>query len=118
MIHKQKTIKNPVEITGVGLHTGEKVTLKYNPAPENHGYKFKRVDIEGSPVVDALVDNVIETTRGTTIEKDGVRISTVEHVLAAGVGLEIDNLMIELDGPEAPIMDGSALFFVEALMRG
>lgn len=117
MIHKQNTIKNPVEITGVGLHTGEKVTLKYNPAPENHGYKFKRVDISGAPVIDALVDNVIETTRGTSIEKDGIRINTVEHVLAAAVGLEIDNLLIELDGPETPIMDGSASFFVDGLMK-
>lgn len=115
MIQKQKTIKSTVKITGVGLHTGEKVTLSYHPAPENHGYKFKRIDIDGCPILPALADNVIETNRGTTIEKNGVRIHTVEHALAAAVGLEIDNLIIEMDGPEAPIMDGSAKVFVDAL---
>jgi UDP-3-O-[3-hydroxymyristoyl] N-acetylglucosamine deacetylase/3-hydroxyacyl-[acyl-carrier-protein] dehydratase len=112
---KQRTIKVPVSVSGSGLHTGEKVTLTFNPAPENHGYKFRRVDIAGMPVIDADVDNVTDTSRGTTISQNGASVSTIEHVLAALVGLEIDNVLIDMDGPETPIMDGSSIQFVEAI---
>ncbi|EHQ26859.1 UDP-3-0-acyl N-acetylglucosamine deacetylase [Mucilaginibacter paludis DSM 18603] len=106
-----------VSVSGTGLHTGESVTMTFRPAAENHGYKFRRVDLEGSPVIDADVDNVTDTSRGTTISQNGASVSTVEHVLAALVGLEIDNLMIDLTGPETPIMDGSSIFFVNALIE-
>jgi len=112
---KQKTIKSPVTVSGTGLHTGEKVTMTFNPAPENHGYKFRRIDIEGSPIIDADVDNVTDTSRGTTISQNGASVSTIEHVLAALVGLEIDNVLIDMDGPETPIMDGSSIQFVNAI---
>ncbi|HEY0667058.1 MAG TPA: bifunctional UDP-3-O-[3-hydroxymyristoyl] N-acetylglucosamine deacetylase/3-hydroxyacyl-ACP dehydratase [Sphingobacteriaceae bacterium] len=111
---KQRTIKADITVSGVGLHTGKSVTMKFKPVPENHGYKFQRVDVEGAPVIDADVDNVTDTSRGTTITQNGASVSTVEHVLAALVGLEIDNILIELDGPEVPIMDGSAIQFIEA----
>ena len=84
---KQKTIKAPVSVSGTGLHTGERVTMTFNPAAENHGFKFRRVDIEGAPVIDADVDNVTDTSRGTTISQNGASVSTIEHVLAALVGL-------------------------------
>jgi UDP-3-O-[3-hydroxymyristoyl] N-acetylglucosamine deacetylase / 3-hydroxyacyl-[acyl-carrier-protein] dehydratase len=112
---KQHTIKSPVSLSGVGLHTGAVVTLTLNPAPEHHGLKFKRVDLEGQPVIDADADNVTDVSRGTTLEQNGGRISTVEHVLAACVGMEIDNLLIEVDGIEVPIMDGSARPFLNAI---
>ncbi|RYE22296.1 MAG: bifunctional UDP-3-O-[3-hydroxymyristoyl] N-acetylglucosamine deacetylase/3-hydroxyacyl-ACP dehydratase [Sphingobacteriales bacterium] len=112
---KQRTITKPVSVSGTGLHTGESVTMTFNPAPENHGYKFRRVDIDGQPVIDADVDNVTDTSRGTTITQNGASVSTVEHVLAALVGLEVDNVLIDLDGPEVPIMDGSSIQFVDAL---
>jgi UDP-3-O-[3-hydroxymyristoyl] N-acetylglucosamine deacetylase/3-hydroxyacyl-[acyl-carrier-protein] dehydratase len=112
---KQRTIKAPVSISGSGLHTGEKVTLTFNPAPENHGYKFRRIDVEGKPIIDADVDNVTDTSRGTTISQNGASVSTIEHVLAALVGLEIDNVLIDMDGPETPIMDGSSIQFVDAI---
>ncbi|MBQ4915193.1 bifunctional UDP-3-O-[3-hydroxymyristoyl] N-acetylglucosamine deacetylase/3-hydroxyacyl-ACP dehydratase [Maribacter sp. MMG018] len=112
---KQRTINKEVSLTGVGLHTGGNVTVKFLPAPENHGYAFKRVDLEGTPVIEADANYVVNTQRGTNLEKNGVKIQTSEHVLAALVGLEIDNVLIELDSPEPPIMDGSSKFFVEAL---
>src|ERR1700742_1713688 len=112
---KQRTIKAPVTVSGSGLHTGETVTMTFNPAPENHGYKFRRVDLPGAPVIDADADNVTDTSRGTTISQNGASVSTIEHVLAALVGLEIDNVLIDLDGPETPIMDGSSVQFVDAL---
>src|SRR6201998_4155295 len=114
---KQRTIKAPVSVSGVGLHTGESVTMTFNPAPENHGYKFRRVDVVGAPVIDADVDNVTDTSRGTTISQNGASVSTVEHVLAALVGLEIDNVLIDVDGPETPIMDGSSIQFVDAILE-
>src|SRR6476660_5202204 len=114
MTIKQRTIKTEITISGTGLHTGQAVNMTFKPAPENHGYKFKRIDIEGQPVIDADVDNVTDTSRGTTITQNGASVSTVEHVLAALVGLEIDNVMIELDGPETPIMDGSSIKFIDA----
>ncbi|HCN84099.1 MAG TPA: UDP-3-O-[3-hydroxymyristoyl] N-acetylglucosamine deacetylase, partial [Sphingobacteriaceae bacterium] len=112
---KQRTIKADVTVSGSGLHTGQPVTMTFKAAPENHGYKFKRIDIEGQPVIDADVDNVTDTSRGTTISQNGASVNTVEHVLAALVGLEVDNVMIELDGPETPIMDGSSIKFIDAL---
>nr|WP_223883335.1 MULTISPECIES: bifunctional UDP-3-O-[3-hydroxymyristoyl] N-acetylglucosamine deacetylase/3-hydroxyacyl-ACP dehydratase [Arenibacter] len=112
---KQRTIAKEVTLTGVGLHTGENVTLKFVPAPENYGYAFKRVDLEGEPLIEANANFVVNTQRGTNLEKRGVKIHTSEHVLAALVGMEIDNVIIELDAPEPPIMDGSSKYFVEAL---
>ena len=112
---KQRTIAKEVTLKGVGLHTGENVTMKFVPAPVNHGYAFKRVDLEGEPIIEADANYVINTQRGTNLEKRGVKIQTSEHVLAALVGLEIDNVTIELDAPEPPIMDGSSKYFVEAL---
>ncbi len=113
--NKQRTIKKEVSLTGVGLHTGSNVTIKFLPADENHGYAFKRIDLEGTPVIPADANLVVNTQRGTNLEKNGVKIQTSEHVLAALVGLEIDNVLIELDAAEPPIMDGSSKFFVEAL---
>jgi UDP-3-O-[3-hydroxymyristoyl] N-acetylglucosamine deacetylase / 3-hydroxyacyl-[acyl-carrier-protein] dehydratase len=112
---KQRTIKSDVTVSGVGLHTGQPVSMTFKPAPVNHGYKFKRVDLPDSPIVDADVDNVTDTSRGTTITQNGASVSTVEHVLAGLVGLEVDNVMMELTGPEVPIMDGSSILFLEAL---
>jgi UDP-3-O-[3-hydroxymyristoyl] N-acetylglucosamine deacetylase/3-hydroxyacyl-[acyl-carrier-protein] dehydratase len=112
---KQRTISNKVTLTGVGLHTGANVTMTFLPAPENHGYAFKRTDLEGYPVIEADSSYVVNTQRGTNLEKDGVKVQTTEHVLAALVGLEVDNVLIELDASEPPIMDGSSKFFVEAI---
>ncbi|RKE95323.1 bifunctional UDP-3-O-[3-hydroxymyristoyl] N-acetylglucosamine deacetylase/3-hydroxyacyl-ACP dehydratase [Ichthyenterobacterium magnum] len=112
---KQKTIKKEVSLTGVGLHTGKNVTLTFCPAPANSGFAFKRIDLEGSPVIEADANYVTNTQRGTCLEKNGVTIQTSEHVLAALVGLDIDNAIIELNASEPPIMDGSSKFFVEAL---
>ncbi len=115
MSEKQRTIKAPVSITGVGLHTGNEVIITFKPAPENYGYKFRRVDLTTGTLVDADVDHVVDTSRGTSIEQDGVRIDTIEHVLAALAGLEIDNAIIELNQSETPILDGSSKVYVEAL---
>ncbi len=112
---KQQTILKAVSVSGVGLHTGVQATMTFLPAPSNHGYKFQRIDLPGQPIVDADVDNVVDLSRGTTIEQSGARIHTVEHTLAALVGLQIDNVLIQLDGPEPPIMDGSSIKFVDAL---
>ena len=112
---KQKTLKAPFSVIGIGLHTGEKATLTVHPAVDNHGFKFQRVDVEGEPIINADADLVVDTSRSTTIEKNGVRINTTEHILAALSGMEIDNALIQLDGPEVPIMDGSAFAFVEAI---
>lgn len=113
----QRTIGNEVTLTGVGLHTGKEVTLTFKPAPENYGYAFVRVDLEGSPVIEADANYVVNTQRGTNLEKLGVKIQTSEHVLAALVGLEVDNCIMELNAPEPPIMDGSSKFFVEAIEK-
>ncbi len=115
MYTKQHTIKGSVTVSGVGLHTGASAHMTFVPAPVHHGIKFQRIDLEGEPTVDADVDNVVDVSRGTTIEQNGARIHTVEHTLAALVGLQIDNVLIKLDGPEPPIMDGSSAQFVEAL---
>jgi UDP-3-O-[3-hydroxymyristoyl] N-acetylglucosamine deacetylase/3-hydroxyacyl-[acyl-carrier-protein] dehydratase len=113
----QKTIANEVTLTGVGLHTGFEVTLTFCPAPENFGVAFQRVDLEEAPVVPALASHVKGTDRGTMLSLNGVEIYTTEHVLAAVVGLEIDNLLIKLTAPECPIKDGSAIVFVETLEK-
>ena len=117
MSTKQTTIKKSISLQGVGIHTGNKVTLTFNPAVENTGYMFKRIDLPAQPEIEALSKYVIDTQRGTTLEKDGVKLKTVEHVLAALVGLEIDNVLIHIDSEEPPIMDGSSKFFVEALEK-
>ena len=117
MSKKQKTIKSEITLSGVGLHTGNKVSMTLKPAPINHGFAFSRVDLEGSPTIEAKAEYVVTTQRGTNLEKNGVKIQTSEHVLAAAVGLEIDNLLIEIDASEPPIMDGSSKFFVEALEK-
>ncbi len=114
---KQKTIKNEVTLTGVGLHTGKEVKMTFKPAPINNGYTFIRVDIEGHPVIPADANFVVNTQRGTNLEKDGVNIQTSEHVLAAFVGCDVDNVIIELNESEPPIMDGSSKFFVEAIEK-
>ncbi len=112
---KQKTIAKEVSLSGVGLHTGKSVTMTFKPAPENNGYSFIRVDLEGKPLIEADANYVVTTQRGTNLEKHGVTINTSEHVLAALVGLGIDNCIIELDASEPPIMDGSSKFFIEKL---
>lgn len=114
---KQNTIKKSVTLSGVGLHTGVETNMTFLPAKPGHGIKFQRTDLEGMPIVDADADNVVDISRGTTIEQSGARIATVEHTLAALVGLEIDNVLIQLDGPEPPIMDGSSIQFVEILKQ-
>lgn len=114
---KQKTIDDEVSLTGVGLHTGKNVTLTFKPAPTNFGFAFKRIDLEGSPLIEADANYVTNTQRGTCLEKNGVTIQTSEHVLAALVGMDIDNCIIELDASEPPIMDGSSKYFVEALQK-
>lgn len=114
---QQHTLSAPTSVTGIGLHTGKMATMTFCPAPENYGYVFQRTDLAGKPTVAAWAENVVDTARGTTIEANGARVYTVEHTLSALVGLGIDNVHIEIDGPEPPILDGSAKFFVEALEK-
>ncbi|ETN95554.1 bifunctional UDP-3-O-[3-hydroxymyristoyl] N-acetylglucosamine deacetylase/3-hydroxyacyl-ACP dehydratase [Zhouia amylolytica] len=114
---KQRTIAKEVSLKGVGLHTGKEVTMTFKPASEGFGYAFKRIDLEGQPVIEADANYVVNTQRGTNLEKNGVKIQTSEHVLAALVGLDIDNVLIELDASEPPIMDGSSKYFIEALEK-
>ena len=114
---KQKTIKSEVNLKGVGLHTGQEVIMTFKPAPVNNGFTFVRVDLEGHPIIEADANHVVNTQRGTNLEKNAVKIQTSEHVLAACVGCDIDNLIIELNASEPPIMDGSSKYFVEALEK-
>lgn len=114
---KQKTIKSEVTLKGVGLHTGQEVIMTFKPAPVNNGFTFVRVDLEGHPIIEADANHVVNTQRGTNLEKNAVKIQTSEHVLAACVGCDIDNLIIELNASEPPIMDGSSKYFVEALEK-
>ncbi len=114
---KQSTIQKAVSVSGVGLHTGKEVTITFHPAPINHGYKFKRIDLKDQPVINADVNRVISTHRGTTIKNGEAQVSTIEHALSALRGLQIDNALLELDGSEVPIMDGSAMEFVKALTQ-
>jgi UDP-3-O-[3-hydroxymyristoyl] N-acetylglucosamine deacetylase/3-hydroxyacyl-[acyl-carrier-protein] dehydratase len=115
MSTKQKTIQNEISLVGVGLHTGKKVKITFKPAPENSGFIFVRTDLEGEPHIEANANYVTSTQRGTNLEKNGVAVNTSEHVLAALVGCDIDNIIMEIDSPEPPILDGSSKFFVEAL---
>ena len=112
---RQRTISGAVSCTGVGLHTGVESTITFRPAPDNYGIQFSRTDIKGSPEIRADIDHVVDISRGTTIAQNGVRIHTVEHALAAVSGLRLDNVLIELTAKEAPVMDGSAKDFVDAL---
>ncbi len=114
---KQQTIKESVSCSGIGLHTGVDSTITFKPSAENTGIRFVRNDIEGSPEIRADIDHVVDISRGTTIAENGTRIHTVEHVLAALVGLEIDNILIELTNKEPPVMDGSSKDFVEVLQK-
>lgn len=117
MIIYQKTLANSFKIEGKGLHTGVDVTMNFLPAPVNHGFKFKRVDLENQPIIEADSDLVVDTSRGTLLEKDGARIGTIEHTLAALVGMDLDNVLIEVNNEEAPIIDGSSKYFVEAIEK-
>lgn len=114
---KQKTIKSEISLTGVGLHTGKEVKMTFKPAPANNGFTFVRVDLEGQPVIEADANYVVNTQRGTNLEKLGVQIQTPEHVLAALTGCDLDNVIIELNASELPIMDGSSKYFVEAIEK-
>ncbi len=114
-MEKQRTIRRSVTLSGIGLHTGQQVELIIHPAPADHGYKFQRSDLEGQPVIDADVRNVASTERGTTLEQGDAKVHTSEHILAALYGLQVDNALLELNGSEVPIMDGSAAPFTEAL---
>ena len=117
MINFQRTINEEGNLEGIGLHTGKKSKLKFIPAVINHGIKFQRIDLDGMPIVDADVNNVIAVERGTTIKQNDATISTVEHLLAAIVGLQIDNILIQIDGEEIPILDGSSKYFIECLEK-
>ena len=114
---KQHTISNSVSLKGVGIHTGREVNLTFKPAEENFGYAFCRTDLPEKPIIEANINFVVNTDRGTNLDKNGIKIKTSEHVLAALVGMEIDNVLIELDASEPPIMDGSSKYFVEALQK-
>ena len=114
---KQTTIKSEISLIGVGLHTGKEVKMTFKPAPINNGYTFVRTDLEGQPIIEADANYVVNTQRGTNLEKLGVKIQTSEHVLAAFVGCDVDNVIVELDASEPPIMDGSSKYFVEAIEK-
>ncbi|MFD2907846.1 bifunctional UDP-3-O-[3-hydroxymyristoyl] N-acetylglucosamine deacetylase/3-hydroxyacyl-ACP dehydratase [Flavobacterium ardleyense] len=114
---KQTTIASEITLSGVGLHTGKEVTMTFKPAPINNGFTFVRVDLEGNPIIEADANYVVNTQRGTNLEKRGVMIQTPEHVLAAVVGCDLDNIVIELNSSELPIMDGSSKYFVEAIEK-
>lgn len=112
---KQQTLASAFSLSGKGLHTGLDLTVTFNPAPENHGYKIQRVDLEGCPIIDAIAENVIETTRGTVLGVGDARCSTVEHAFGAMYAHGIDNLLVQVNGPEFPILDGSASAYVEKI---
>ena len=109
MLEKQQTIAKSVSLSGVGLHTGTLSSLKFIPAPENYGIKFVRVDLPDKPVIDAHLNNVTDLARGTTIGRNGAQVHTVEHVMSALYGMQIDNALVEVDGIEPPVMDGSSI---------
>jgi len=111
----QHTLKASVSLSGIGLHTGKKVSMTLHPAPVNHGFKFKRIDLEGQPIINANADAVTSTQRGTTIQYGDAQVSTVEHTLSAFIGSNLDNVLVEIDGPEAPILDGSAVRIIRAI---
>ena len=117
MSEKQRTLVNEVSLSGKGLHSGIDVNVTFKPAPPNHGYKFCRTDLPGAPLIDAIAENVTETSRGTTLVQGEASVATIEHILAAFAGMLVDNALIEINGPEAPIMGGSSRMFVEALKK-
>jgi len=117
MSDKQKTILNEVTLKGTGLHTGKKVVITFKPGNENTGYIFRRVDLDGKPEIKALAENVVETSRSTVLFQNNATVATVEHVMSAVFGLGIDNLIIEIDGPETPILDGSSKLYVDSLLK-
>ncbi len=112
---KQKTLKGSFSLCGKGLHTGLNLTVTFNPAPENTGYKIQRIDLEGQPIIDAVAEKVVDTTRGTVVAVGDVRVSTIEHGLSALYALGVDNCLIQVNGPEFPILDGSATIYVERI---
>ncbi|MBQ8361325.1 MAG: bifunctional UDP-3-O-[Bacteroidaceae bacterium] len=114
---KQKTLKGSFSLCGKGLHTGLSLTVTFNPAPDNHGYKIQRIDLDGQPIIDAVAENVGNTTRGTVLCKGDVKVSTIEHAMAALYAAGIDNCLIQVNGPEFPILDGSAKAYVENIQR-
>ena len=116
-MERQHTLKESFTLKGKGLHTGLPITITFNPAPENHGYKIKRIDLEDQPVIDAIAENVGNTQRGTVLIKGDVHISTVEHAMAALYALQIDNCLIEVNAPEFPILDGSSIQYVDAINK-
>lgn len=116
-MQKQITLKDSFVLKGKGLHTGQYITAVFNPAPENHGYKIQRVDLEGEPIIDCLAENVADTQRGTVLVMGDIRISTIEHAMAALYSAGVDNVLIQLDGPEMPILDGSAILFCQEINR-
>lgn len=116
-MNKQKTLNGSFSLFGKGLHTGLSLTVTFNPAPENFGYKIQRIDLPGEPIIDAIAENVTETTRGTVLTKGEARVSTVEHAMAALFALGIDNCLMQVNGPEFPILDGSAKYYVENIER-
>lgn len=116
-MEKQRTIKDEISLTGNGLHTGKDVTITFKPAPENHGFRFVRTDLNPPVEIKALADYVVDTSRGTTLEHGGAKVYTIEHVLAALVGLELDNIIIEMNSPETPILDGSSKYYIDALEK-
>jgi UDP-3-O-[3-hydroxymyristoyl] N-acetylglucosamine deacetylase/3-hydroxyacyl-[acyl-carrier-protein] dehydratase len=115
MSNKQKTIQKEISLKGTGLHTGKEVTITFKPAKENSAYTFRRTDLDGQPEIKAIVDNVVETSRSTVLQQNGASVATVEHVLSAVFGSGIDNLIIEIDGPETPILDGSSKIYVNKI---
>ena len=115
--NKQKTLGGSFSLYGKGLHTGLNLTVTFNPAPENSGYVIQRIDMEGQPTIEAIAENVTDTRRGTVLEKGAVRVSTVEHGLSALYALGIDNCLIQVNGPEFPILDGSAAMYVEMIHK-
>lgn len=117
MTNKQYTLNDSFSLSGKGLHTGLELTVTFNPAPENHGYKIQRTDLPGQPILDAVAENVVETTRGTVLGKKDIKVSTIEHGMAALYALGVDNVLIQVDGPEFPILDGSAELYVKEIRR-
>lgn len=116
-MNNQATISRPISLSGKGLHTGKNVTITFIPAPENHGIIFKRVDLPQQPTVKALIENIFDTSRGTSIKENEAEVRTIEHLMAALAGMQIDNLLIEIDAEETPILDGSSRLYVEALHK-
>ena len=116
-MNKQKTLRGSFSLFGKGLHTGLSLTVTFNPAPENTGYKIQRIDLDGQPIIDAVAEHVTDTQRGTVLCHKGVRVSTVEHGLAALYAMGIDNCLIQVNGPEFPILDGSSILYVERIKQ-